>query len=155
MKLYIKQSVFSIGERFYVKDENGTDVYYVEGSFFEIPKKFKIYDMAGKQVASIEKQMFRLLERYNIEVPGRSVTLKREFTFFFKKFSLEGTNWQLEGDFFAHEYRLISGHNPIMSLSKHWFTWGDSYELDMAHEADALLCLCIVIAVDAVISNEE
>ena len=33
MKLYIKQKVFSIGERFTVKDEFGNDRYFVEGEW--------------------------------------------------------------------------------------------------------------------------
>ena len=41
-ELYIKQKVFSIGEKFTVTDEYQNDVYYVEGSFFQIPKTFSI-----------------------------------------------------------------------------------------------------------------
>lgn len=154
MKLYIKQRVFTLGERFYVKDEFGNDVYYVEGSFLRIPKKFSIYNMEGQEVATIEKQMFRLMVRYDIRTAKDSVTLKRQFTFFFNKFILEGTDWTLEGSFLAHEYSLIRGGRPIMSISKHWFTWGDSYELNIAHDEDALLSLCIVIAVDAAVAGD-
>ena len=31
MRLYIKQKIFSLGERFSVKDEFGNDRYFVEG----------------------------------------------------------------------------------------------------------------------------
>ena len=34
MKLYIKQKVFSWGDKFTVKDEAGRDRYYVEGEVF-------------------------------------------------------------------------------------------------------------------------
>ena len=34
MKLYIKQKVFSWGDKFTVKDEAGRDRYYVEGEIF-------------------------------------------------------------------------------------------------------------------------
>lgn len=155
MKLYIKQKVFTLGERFYVKDEHGNDVYYVEGSFLRIPKEFNIYEISGKHVARIEKQMFRLLRRYDIETENHEVTLKRHFTFMFSKFSLEGLDWELEGSFLAHDYRLIKGERPIMAIKKHWFTWGDSYELDITHDEDALLSLCIVIAVDAAVRDDN
>ena len=154
MKLYIKQKVFSIGERFYVRNEDGADVFYVEGSFLRIPKEFRIYDMSGNLLATIEKQMFRLLSRYDIQTEHEFVTLKRHFTFLFNRFSLEGLDWELEGNFTSHEYQLIKGERPIMSLTKHWFTWGDSYELNIEHPEDALLCLCIVIAVDAAVAND-
>ena len=59
MKLYIKQSVFTLKEKFAVKNEDGLDVFYVEGSFMRIPKMFKIYDSKQNEVAIIERPMFR------------------------------------------------------------------------------------------------
>ena len=40
--LYIKQKVFSLGERFTVKDEHEQDKYFIRGSFLSIPKTFEI-----------------------------------------------------------------------------------------------------------------
>ena len=39
MKLYIKQKVFSWGDKFTVKDVNGEDRYFVEGEIFSWGKK--------------------------------------------------------------------------------------------------------------------
>ena len=33
-QLYIKQKVFSLSEKFIVKDQQENDVYYVEGKFY-------------------------------------------------------------------------------------------------------------------------
>ncbi len=41
-----------------------------------------------------------------------------------------------------------------MSITKHWFTWGDSYELTIENKDDAVLCLGIVIAIDAAIDSQ-
>lgn len=155
MKLYIKQRVFTLGERFYVRDENNQDVFYVEGSFFRIPKKFLIYNMDGDVVATMEKQLLRLLERYDIQTSNKSVTLKKQFTFLFKRFSLENTDWQIEGNITGHQYQLVRGNRPVMSIRKHWFTWGDSYELTIDNPEDVILSLAIVIAIDAIVDNEN
>lgn len=155
MKLYIKQKVFSIGESFEVRNEFNEIVYYVRGSFFRIPKKFEIYDTNQNEVATVESQLFRLMSHYSIKTPTDSLTLKEHFTFFKRKFELTGTSWLLQGDFMSHNYQVIQGQRPIMLLSKHWFTWGDSYELDIEDDKDALLCLCIVIAVDAVLAKSN
>ena len=48
-KLYIKQKVFSIGEKFTVMDEQQKPRYFVEGSFMKIPKSFAIYDERQQQ----------------------------------------------------------------------------------------------------------
>lgn len=155
LKLYIKQHVFTLGERFYVRDENNQDVFYVEGSFFRIPKKFTIYNMNGEVVATMEKQLFRLLERYDIKTSNKSVTLKKEFTLFFRRFSLEKTRWQIEGNITGHHYQLLSGNRPVMRIRKHWFTWGDSYELTIDNPEDVVLSLAIVISIDAIVAYEN
>ena len=42
MKLYIKQKVFSWGDKFTVKDETGRDRYYVEGEIFTFGRKLML-----------------------------------------------------------------------------------------------------------------
>lgn len=155
MKYYIKQSVFSWNEKFAVKDQYGNDQFYVEGSLFSIPKNFTIYDMNHNPVVTIEKQLFRWLQHFDVKTNNETVTLKRNFTFFYTSISILGRQWTLEGDFWGHNYRVIEGNHPIMTLSKHWFTWGDSYELDVKNPSDAALCLAIVIVVDRIIAEAK
>lgn len=155
MKYYIKQSVMTLTERFTIKNEYGEDVFRVEGSFLKIPKSFSIYDMNGQQIVYIEKQLFRWLSRYDVTYENKFVTVKREFTFFKTEVSLEGLNWRLQGDYWDHNYQVIEGNMPIMSLSKHWFTWGDSYELDIENTNDAPLCIAIAIIIDRIQAEQN
>lgn len=155
MKLYIKQAVFTLSESFEVRDEFNQVHYYVKGSFFEIPKNFQIYDSNQQHLASITSQLFRFFSHYTIESNHFNVELRRNFSFFAQNFSLTGTDWVLQGDFLSHNYRVTQGERPVMTISKHWFTWGDSYELVIDHPEDALLCLCIVVAVDAQIAKDR
>lgn len=155
MKYYIKQSVMTLTERFTIKNEYGEDVFRVEGSFLKIPKSFSIYDMNGQQIVYIEKQLFRWLSRYDVTYDNKFVTVKREFTFFKTEVSLEGLNWRLQGDYWDHNYQVIEGNMPIMSLSKHWFTWGDSYELDIENTHDAPLCIAIAIIIDRIQAEQN
>ena len=155
MKLYIKQKVLTFGERFTVKNEFGEDVYYVEGSFFRIPKEFNIYDANQEHVGHIERQLFRFFSHYNINDQKETIVLKRNFSFFRQNYTLEDTPWVLQGDFFAHQYEVVQDHTPIMSLSKHWFTWGDSYELNIPDAKDAVLALSIAICVDYEILRDQ
>ena len=43
MKLYIKQKVFSRGDKFRIYDENENDKYYVEGEVLTLGKKLHLY----------------------------------------------------------------------------------------------------------------
>lgn len=155
MKLYIKQSVFTLGEQFTVKNEFEEDVYYVEGSFLKIPKGFTIYNRYHEEVAKIERQLFRLMGHYDIQSNKEEIVLKRNFTFFRHSYELLHTQWSLQGDFLSHNYDVVDHGRPIMRLRKHWFTWGDSYELDIPHDEDAVLALCIAICVDYEILKDQ
>lgn len=155
MKLYIKQKVFTIAEKFEVKNEFGETVFYCEGSFFRIPKKFTIYDKNHEIVGEVEKVMLTLMPRYVIRDSRREVTLRKQFTFLFSTYILDNIDWKLEGNFTAHKYRLLYGNTIIMSIDKHWFTWGDSYELDIRDEDDAILALGIVLAIDRILSDDH
>lgn len=155
MKLYIKQKVLTFGERFTVKNEFNEDVFYVEGSFFRIPKEFNIYDANQQKVGHIERQIFRLFGHYDINDQTETIILRRNFTFLRQNYSLENTNWSLQGDFFGHNYQVVQDSRPIMSLTKHWFTWGDSYELDISDPKDAVLALSIAICVDYELARDQ
>jgi uncharacterized protein YxjI len=39
---YLRQKVFSLSEKFTVKDQGEKDAYYVEGSFMNVPEIFSI-----------------------------------------------------------------------------------------------------------------
>lgn len=53
-KLYIKQKVFSIGEKFTVMDEQQKPRYFVEGSFMKIPKSLRF--MMNDNSKSVKSQ---------------------------------------------------------------------------------------------------
>ena len=61
MKLYIKQRVFTWGDRFNVMDEGGDTRYTVEGQVFSLGKKLRIYDRHDREVAYIEQELFTFL----------------------------------------------------------------------------------------------
>ena len=151
MKLYIKEKVFSWGDKFTVKDAYGEDKYIVEGEVFSWGKKLHVYDMAGREVAFIKQEVWSWLPRYYVFCDDRQVAeIKKEFTFFFPKYSIDGLGWEIDGSFMAHEYQITQSGHQIVSISKEWMTWGDSYELDIADPADELVALAVVIAIDCV-----
>ena len=156
MKLYMKQKVFSWKDKFTVKDENGNDHYFVEGEFMTLTKKLHVFDESHTEVAFIRSKLWSLLPRFFVEIAGREVCqIAKKFTLLKPKYELEGIGWRVEGDFWAHEYSVYDDNNVIMRLSKHWFSWGDSYELDILEAKNELMCLSIVLAIDAAIESSS
>jgi len=157
MNLYIKQRVFSWRDRFYVKDKSGYDRYYAEGEFFTWGKKLHIYNANGIELAFIRQKVFSFLPRFFVEIDDRVICeVVKEFTFFRQSYRLEGLPWHLNGDIWAHEYSLDDfGGQQIMRMSKKWFTWGDSYELDITDDRNEILCLSLALAVDCAIAVQS
>ena len=156
VKLYIKEKVFSWGDKFTVKDECGNDKYIVEGEVFTWGKKPHVYDMAGNEAAFIKQEVWSLLPRYYVYCGGKQAAeIKKEFSFLFPRYSIEGLGWEIEGRFMAHEYEITRGGRPIVSIRKEWMTWGDSYELDISDPADEIVALAVVLTIDCVTESSS
>lgn len=149
MRLYIKQKVFSWSDEFTVKDEGGSDRYYVKGELFSFGHKLHIYDTNHREVAYIAQKIFTWMPQFMITINGQEIgKLVKKMTFFKPSYYIEGSPLELEGNFLEYDYTLNAHGKSIMRLSKEWFTWGDSYVLDINNPQDELLSLCVVLAID-------
>ena len=156
MKLYIKEKVFSWGDKFTVKDEYGCDKYIVEGELFSWSKKLHVYDMTGREVAFIKQQLWSFLPKYQVYCGNRLLAeIKKELTLLLPKYSISGLGWEINGSFMAHEYEITQSDRTIVCVSKEWMTWGDSYELDILNPADELVALAIVLTIDCVMESNS
>ena len=156
MKLYIKEKVFSWGDKFTVKDEYGNDKYIVEGEVFTWGKKLHVYDMAGNEVAFIKQEVWSFLPRYYVFCGDKQVAeIKKEFSFIFPRYSIEGLGWEIDGKFMAHEYEITQNGRSIVSISKEWMTWGDSYELTISNPQDEIVALAVVLTIDCVMAAQS
>lgn len=151
MKLYIKEKVFSWADKFFVKDESGADKYIVEGEVFSWGKKLHVYDMTGGEVAFIKQELWSWLPKFHVFCGDCPVAeIKKEFTFFFPKYSIEGLGWEINGHFWEHDYEIVKNGEPIVTIRKEWMTWGDTYELDISNPADEIIALAVVLTIDCV-----
>ena len=155
MKLYIKQKVFSWTDKFTVKTFYGEDKYSVTGEMFSLGKKLHVCDMAGREVAFIQQKIFSFMPRYFVFVGDTQVAeIVRKFSLFRPKYEVAGLNWQVEGDFFAHNYIITDAGEKVVEINKEWMTWGDCYELDIADGADEIVALATVLAIDCATENK-
>ena len=151
MKLYIKEKVFSWGDKFFVKDETGNDKYIVQGEVFSWGKKLHVYDMMGSEVAFIKQEVWSWMPRFYVFCGERQIAeIKKEFTFFFPKYAIEGLGWEINGRFMEHDYEITQAGVPIVTITKEWMTWGDTYELDIRDPRDEIIALAVVLTIDCV-----
>lgn len=152
-RLYMKQKIFSLRDRFTVKDEREQDRYYVEGEIFTIGKRLHICDMTGNEVAYIQQKVLTFLPRFFVYVGGVQIAeIVKEFTFLRPCYRIEGPGWRVNGDFWAHDYEIVdAGGRPIVTVHKVWLSWGDSYELQITRSEDEVQALATVLAIDCVL----
>ena len=155
MRLYMKQKVFALKDRFYVKDDHGNDCYYVEGEFFSLGKKLHIYDMAHRELALVQQKLFSLLPKYVVTVEGEEVAeITKEFTLFKPCYKVKGPDWTVDGDIWDHDYKVRRGMNVIVDVSKKWLSWGDTYQIDIRQNINPVMALAVVLAIDCVLDAE-
>ena len=151
MKLYMKEKVFTLSDKFFVMDEEGNEKYIVEGEFLSLGKRLHIYDLQGAEVAFIKQELLTFLPRFTVSVDGaEAAQVKREFSLFLPRYTIEGLGWEIEGSFWEHDYQITRQGSPIVTIQKEWMTWGDSYELDITNPADEITALAVVLTIDCV-----
>lgn len=147
--LYMKEEVFSLRGRFTIKDADGHDLYFIEGSFMRFPKSFAIKNVNDEFIATVTKQMFSFLPKFFVEVEGRRLlTISKEFTFFKPKYTIAGTGIDVQGDWWDMDFEVTKDGQSIGSVEKKWFSWGDSYVIQVAEPEWEYLLISIVVAID-------
>lgn len=155
-QLYIKQKIFSMSGKFTVKDQDEVDVYYVEGSWMRIPKTFSIMDTQMKEVAIITKKTFSFLPTFFVETEGQElVTIKKQFTFFKSNYSIEAVGIEVRGNWWDMNFDVLQNGEVIGTVDKHWFTWGDSYQIQVMNEEMETLIVALVIAIDCAKADQS
>ena len=156
MELYMKQRVFSWGDKFSVYDQTGNERYYVEGEVFTWGKKLHVYDMAGAEVAFIQQKVWSFFPKYHIFRDGVQIAeVVREFSWFRPYYTVRGLGWSVSGDVFQHEYAITDHGLSVASVSKEWLTWGDAYCLHVDDDTDTVAALSVVLVIDACIEQSQ
>ena len=156
MKLLIEQEILTWRDKFTVMDDCGNPRYYVKGEFFSWGKKLHVTDLSGREVAYVEQQLFTFLPRYAVYAGGVLIgEVVKEFTFFRPRYTVEGADWEVEGDFWAHDYTVSRRGRVVVDIQKEWFTWGDCYALNIRDPADEIQALALVLAIDCAIEQDH
>ncbi len=160
MELHIRQRIFSWGDSYDVFDDSGEARYEVRSAFFSLGHQIHVYDKQADEgrdeVGSIRQKLFTLMPTFEIEIGGRVIgTVRKKFTLLRQNYEVDYRGWDVEGDFLGWDYRVTDGSREVMSISKEWLTWGDTYVLRYSNPADEMPGLLLVIAIDAANCNNN
>lgn len=153
MRYLMKQKVFCWGDDFIVKDDGGRDVFFIDGKAFSFGDKLSFQDLERNELAFIREKLLSWGPTYEIYREGRlyAVVKKRLFTLFKCRFTVDvpGPNdLEAEGDFLDHEYLFRRGSTPVAAVSKRWFSWSDTYGVEIGEGNDDVLILASTVVID-------
>ena len=158
MKYLIRQRVFSFGDNFGIKDENGQDRYMVQGKVFSFGDKLKLMDMMGNELFYIEQRLFRFLPEYYIFAGGEEVAVvKKQLSLFTPKFIIESIHgsYSIEGNIFAYDFSVYRDGRTVAVVNKKWFSFSDTYGIDIADGEDHAFLLALAIVLDQILHDEN
>lgn len=160
MRYQMKEKFLSIGNDFRIKNESGDDLFYVDGKAFAIGDKLSFQDMRGNEVAFIRQKLLALGKTYEIYRDGNlaAVVKKHLFTLFRCKFSVDvpgPDDLEATGNFLEHEYTFRRGNRDVATVSKRWFSWTDTYGIDIAAGEDDVLILASAVVIDQICHDED
>jgi uncharacterized protein YxjI len=153
MRYVMKEKIFAWGDDFTIQDETGRDVYFVDGKAFTFGDQLSFQDMQGNELAYIKQKVFAWGKTYEIFRSGRlaAVVKKEMFTLFRCRFTVDvpgPDDLEAQGDFMDHEYEFSRGDRTVAAVSKRWFSFGDTYGIDVAEGEDPVLVLASAVVVD-------
>lgn len=158
MKYLIRQKIFSIGDSFTIKNEHGNDIFRVRSQILSFGNKLRIFDLMDNEICYIEQKLFRFMPEYDIYMYGRhTANVKKKFAFFKNDFVIEspGNNYYVQGDIWAHEFRIFNGNSLVATISKAFFSFTDTYGVDIDDSQDQVAILALAIVIDMVCHDND
>jgi uncharacterized protein YxjI len=160
MRYLMKQKLFCFGDDFVIKNEAGDDAFFVDGKVFTIGQKLSFQDMQGKELAFIQQKLLSWGPTYEIYRDGElaAVVKKHLFTLFRCAFTVDvpgPDDIEAQGSFLDMEYTFTRGGRPVADVSKRWFSFSDTYGVDIADGEDEVLILASTVVIDMVCHGNE
>lgn len=160
MRYVMKQKLLSWGDDYYIRDEQGREVYFVDGKAFSIGGQLSFRDLEGNELAFIRQKLWNLRPTYEIHRGGAlAAVVQRElFALFHHRFTVDvpgPDDLEAKGDFLDHEYSFTRGEREVATVSKKWFSFADTYGVEIADGEDDVLILASAVVVDQVCHRDD
>jgi uncharacterized protein YxjI len=150
----LRQKLLSIGDDFWVEDENGERIFRVDGKALRLRKTFHLEDAHGQRLCTIQKRMMHIRDTMEIEGPeGDRMALVHKALISplrerWKVDVEDGTDLTAQGNIVDHEYEIEADGRKVAHVSKRWFRVRDTYGVEMAPDQSPALLIAVTVAID-------
>jgi uncharacterized protein YxjI len=159
-RFQMRQRLFAIGEDYDIRDDRGRVAFHVDGKVLRIRETFVIQDTQGNEVATVKQKLLALRETMTVERDGELLASVRKalIRLLRDKFVIdlkEGEDMVATGGFWEHDYTIRRGNQTVATVSKRWFTFRDTYGIEIEPGEDIGLMLAIAVIIDEVTHDED
>jgi uncharacterized protein YxjI len=150
----MRQKMVSIGQDFWIENDQGQKVFKVDGKALRVRNTLKFEDASGNELCKIQERMLRVKDSMEIEGPGgeRLAMVKKALITPLRDRWVakigDGPDLDVQGNILDHEYRIGEGRDKIAEISKKWFRIRDTYGVQIDPGQTDVLILAVTVAID-------
>ena len=156
----ILQKLISIGDDFWIENQNGERVFKVDGKALRLRKTLFFEDIQGNRLAKIQERLLPIKETMVVEdADGNQMAVIKKGLF-----APLGDHWSVnvrggpdldvQGNILDHEYSISQRRRKIAEVSKRWLSLTDTYGVEIDAGQNDILILAIAIAIDMMAHDE-
>ena len=150
----ITQSLLSIGDDFWIENQDGQKVFKVDGKTLRIRKTLAFEDADGNKLCRIKERLLSVRDTMVIEDPhGRDIAvikkaliapLRDRWTVNIRN----GPDLSVVGNILDREYSIKQKGKKVAEVSRKWFRITDTYGVEIAEGQEDILILAVAVAID-------
>jgi uncharacterized protein YxjI len=156
----IRQKMFSIGDDFWIENQEGKRVFKVDGKALRLRETLFFEDMNGNKLCKIQERLLTIKDTMVVEDPeghqmavikkGLIAPLGDHWTVTVRG----GPDLDVQGNILDHEYSIMQRREKIAEVSKKWLSLTDTYGVEIDEGQNDILILAVAIAIDMMAHDE-
>jgi uncharacterized protein YxjI len=153
--------MFSIGDDFWIENQEGQRVFKVDGKALRLRKTLIFEDMNGNKLCQIQERWLPIRETMAIDGPdGEQIAVVKKALIapLRDRWSVNvknGPDLDVQGNILDHEYAIKQGWNKIAEVSKKWLSLTDTYGVEIDPGQNDVLILAVAIAIDMMAHDDD
>jgi len=157
---YLKQAVFSFADSFKVYDEHQRVAYHARAKLLSVNRQYMIYRGGDDRLLfTMKRRIFSFMPHYDLYDPTDRLiaVMKKRFAFLKNTIDIESTgkHYLLQGSIWAHNFTLACDGQIVLTVQKRILSWGDTYELQVADNADCDKMIAFAIMIDSIYHRKK
>ena len=154
-KLYMRQKIVSIKDKYSICTLNEEPVYWVEGNLIGL--SFSIQNTTGNELMKIKKKMVAIMPNYTLMKENKvfgQIKKKIKLTRPEIVGTVDGKELLIKGNLSGYSFEIFLGGQSIGAVDTERLTWGDCYSIESYIPDNTDLVVAIAVICDNVLKSQ-